>query len=65
VIAEVAGGPAVIKAPLLGPVEVESYISLGELAPLGLDRGPDGGTGLLTFPLGLTEEMVIAPPAPL
>src|SRR5215208_2461249 len=40
VVAQVAGGPSVVKAPLLGPVQVQLYVSLGKIARLGLERGP-------------------------
>ena len=43
VVAEVAGCPAVVKAPLLSPVQVQPYVALGEVGPLGFDLGSDGG----------------------
>jgi hypothetical protein len=43
VVAQVAGGPSVVKAPLLGPVQVKPYVALGEVGPLGFDLGSDGG----------------------
>src|SRR5688572_24572537 len=38
---------------------------LERLVPSASTLAPTVGTGLLTFPLGLTEEMVMAPPEPL
>jgi hypothetical protein len=43
VVAEVAGCPSVVKASLLGPVQVQPYVALGEVGPFGLERGPNGG----------------------
>jgi hypothetical protein len=42
-VAQVAGTSPVVKPSLLGPVQIEPYVALGEVAPLGLDRRSDGG----------------------
>jgi hypothetical protein len=51
VVAQVAGGPSVVKAPLLGPVQVKPYVALGEVGPLGFDLGSDGGDRVANVPL--------------
>jgi hypothetical protein len=63
-VAEVAGGPTVVKAPLLGPIQVQPYVALGEVGPSASTLARTVGTGLATFPLGLTEAMVMEPPEP-
>jgi hypothetical protein len=64
-IDRVASDPAGGKTPLLGSVKVHPYLGLGGLVPSASTFALMVGTGLLTFPLGLTEAMVIAFPEPL
>src|SRR5215210_9552905 len=71
VVAEVAGGPSVVKAPLLGTVQVQPYVTLREVGSLGLDRCPHGGNRVADVPArthegdGDSTSGACTPPTPL
>jgi hypothetical protein len=62
VVAEVAGGPSVVKRLCSAPSRYSLMSRFERLVPSASTLARTVGTGLPTFPLGLTEEMVMVPP---